>query len=122
MKNMLYILLGFISMGLGIIGIILPVLPTTPFILLAAVLFGKGSKRFDTWFKGTWVYKDYAEDFIKDRSMTLKRKIKLLLLADFMIAFPLVIIDNIYIKLLLIGIILSKYYYFIFHIKTKKEP
>lgn len=120
MKNALYIILGFISMGLGVIGIILPVLPTTPFILLAAVLFGKGSDRFDRWFKDTRLYNDYAEDFVKERSMTLNRKIKLLLFADFMIMFPLVILDSLFIKLFLIGVVIFKYYYFIFKIKTKR--
>lgn len=118
-KNVLYILLGILFMLLGMIGIVLPILPTTPFFILASIFFVKGSEKFDIWFRNTNIYKNYAEDFVKNRSMTLKRKIQVLLLADFMIAFPLIIIDNIYVRIFLIIVVIIKYYYFIFKIKTR---
>jgi len=48
-KRILYLLLGWFSLISGIIGIFLPLLPTTPFVLLAAWCFSKSSKRFHTW-------------------------------------------------------------------------
>lgn len=118
--NMLFIVLGFIFMGIGLIGVVVPVLPTTPFLIVASIFFAKGSDRYNSWFKNTKIYKNYAEDFINDRSMTLKRKVFLMLLSDFMLAFPLIILPNIYIKGFIVAIIIIKYYYFIFKIKTKK--
>ena len=118
--NLLFITLGVISMGIGMVGVVLPILPTTPFLILASVCFVKGSDRFDIWLRGTKIYKNYAEDFVNDRSMTLKRKISLLLLSDFMLMFPLIIINNAYLRVFIISIIVVKYYYFIFIIKTKK--
>lgn len=118
--KLIFIILGFISMGIGVAGIVLPVLPTTPFLILASVCFMKGSNRFDTWFRNTKIYKDYAEDFVNDRSMTLRRKIRIMLVSDFMLAFPLIILKNIYLKLFIIVVIIVKYYYFFFVIKTKK--
>ena len=47
MKKILYILIGCISLGLGIIGVILPILPTVPFVLLAAFCFARSSERLD---------------------------------------------------------------------------
>jgi len=118
--NIIFIILGIFSMGIGMIGVVLPVLPTTPFLILASFFFVKGSDKFDLWFRNTKIYKNYAEDFIKDRSMTLKRKISILLFADFMLLFPLIILESIYLKIFILSIIIAKYYYFIFRIKTKK--
>lgn len=119
-NNIIFITLGFIFIGLGVIGILLPVLPTTPFLLLASASFMKGSDRFDYWFKDTKLYKNYAEDFVRDRSMTLKKKAILMLLSDFMLAFPFIRFNNIYLRLFILIVVASKYYYFIFKIKTKK--
>lgn len=113
-------LVGFTALGLGIIGIILPILPTTPFLLLASVCFMRGSEQLNNWFKSTKIYKKHLETFIKDRTLTLKQKVLILLFADCMIAFPLIITNNIFMKISLIIIILCKYYYFIFKIKTRK--
>ncbi len=49
MSNMLYLVLGWLAVALGALGVLLPILPTTPFILLAAFLFGKGSPKIRHW-------------------------------------------------------------------------
>jgi uncharacterized protein len=105
-------------MGLGILGVILPLLPTTPLLLLASVCFVRGSKKFEIWFKGTKLYKRHLEEFVKNRAMTLKQKITILLTADCMIAIPFILLDNLIIRLVLICIVGYKYYYFIYKIKT----
>lgn len=117
----LYVVGGLIALGLGIIGIMLPVLPTTPFLLLTSFCFAKGSRRFDEWFKRTKIYKKYLENYVNNRSMTLKQKWTILLLADFMMMFPLIIVDKWMVKILILIIILVKFYYFIFKIETIKE-
>ena len=70
----IYILLGHIFLCLGLIGIILPILPTTPFLLLTAYFFAKGSKRFQHWFEQTKIYQKHLEPFIRTKSMTRKQK------------------------------------------------
>ena len=74
MKKILYIFIGCISLGLGIIGVILPILPTFPFVLLAAFCFAKSSERLDGWFKNT---KLYRENNIKN-GMTKQAKIRIM--------------------------------------------
>ena len=74
MKKILYIMIGCISLGLGIIGVILPILPTVPFVLLAAFCFAKSSKRLDGWFKNT---KLYEENNIKS-GMTKRAKLRIM--------------------------------------------
>lgn len=115
-----YIVIGFISLVLGLIGVILPILPTTPFLLLTSYCFVKGSERFDNWFKNTKIYKKHLESFVQNKAMTLKQKITILLFADFMLAFPLFILDSIHAKILIIAVAFCKYYYFFFRIETIK--
>ncbi|MGM9934255.1 YbaN family protein [uncultured Clostridium sp.] len=121
MKRYMYIAAGIISVVLGSIGVVLPVLPTTPFLLLASFCFAKGSKRFDDWFKSTRLYKKHLESFVENRAMTLKQKWTLLLFADFMMMFPLIILDSLIIKGIIVMVIICKYYYFFNHIETIKE-
>ena len=119
-KKIIFVIVGSISLLLGLIGTVLPVLPTVPFLLLTSYCFARGSSKFEIWFKSTKTYKKYLESFIVDKSMTLKQKIYLSIFSDIMIAFPLIILDNLYIKIFLIIIVMFKYYYFIFKIKTIK--
>lgn len=118
--NVLLIGLGFIFFGIGAIGVVLPILPTTPFLILSSICFARGSDRFNVWLKGTKIYKNYAEDYIRDRSMTLKRKAKILLIADAMLLYPLIRLDG-WMRLFIIAVIITKYWFFIFKIKTKEE-
>jgi len=120
MKNLIkgiYIFLGMLALIIGAIGAALPILPTTPFLLLALYCFAKGSKRWHDWFVGTKLYKSYLEDFVQKRAMTLKQKISILLFADFMLLFPLILLSK-PVKLFIVMVILFKYYYFLFKIKT----
>jgi uncharacterized membrane protein YbaN (DUF454 family) len=117
----LYIIIGFIALGLGVLGLVLPVLPTTPLLLLASYCFVKGSERFEHWFKGTTLYKRHLETFVKERAMTLKQKMTILLFADIMIAIPFFILESFFVRLMLVLIVFYKYYYFIYKIKTVPE-
>ena len=119
-KKSIYIVIGLIAFGLGAIGVALPILPTTPFLLLASCCFARGSEKFNLWFTNTKVYKKHLESFVKEKAMTLKQKICLLAFADFMMAFPLILVDKVYVKGILILLIIFKFYYFIFKIKTIK--
>ena len=119
-KKGLYIAVGLISFVLGTIGVILPVLPTTPFYLLSSWCFVKGSEKFDRWFKETELYKKHLESFVKNRAMTLKQKITILAFADFMLMFPMIIIKSLHFRIFLVILILFKFYYFTFRIHTIK--
>lgn len=119
--NIVLITAGFIFTGIGMIGVVIPVLPTTPFLILASVCFMRSSEKFDRWLRGTKIYKDYAEDFVRDGSMTFKRKARLMFISDLMLLFPLIKLESIYLKIFILSIIVLKYWYFIFKIKTKKE-
>lgn len=122
-KKTIYIILGFIFLGLGCVGIILPVLPTVPFLLLTSFFFSRGSDRFNNWFRSTKIYQKYLENFIKRKVMTLHGEIILLSLVSLMLFIAMWTVDNIYMSVALVVLIMIKYLYFIFNIKTvsKKE-
>ncbi|MBU5483212.1 YbaN family protein [Clostridium sp. MSJ-11] len=120
-KKIFYIIIGILSFALGAIGAFIPLLPTTPFLLLASFCFVKGSEKFDRWFKETKIYKRHLENYVDSRSMTMKQKVSILLFADTMIAFPLIMLENIYVKIFLLILVIFKYYYFMFKIKTINE-
>ena len=69
---------AWISRALGFVGIVIPVLPTTPFLLLAAFLFAKSSPRCHAWIVSTKVYKNYVEAFKESGGMPVSQKVKVL--------------------------------------------
>ena len=117
--NSICVMLGFVSIGLGCIGIVLPVLPTTPFLLLAVFLFAKGSERFHRWFLATGLYKKYLEDFVATRTMTLAAKVKVLTIVTILLAIGFWF-SPVFAKIILLIVALGHYGYFIFGIKTIK--
>lgn len=116
--NLLFIILGFLAMGIGFIGILLPVLPTTPFLLLASFCFAKGSKRFHQWFCSTKLYKKHLDSFLKNRAMTLKTKFSILIPASFMLILAFYFIPVIYGRIVIAMVFVFKYIYFFTRIRT----
>lgn len=118
MNRYIFFIIGNLTLILGVIGIILPVVPTTPLLMASCYFYGKSSPRFNEWLIGTAIYQKYAREFIESRTLSLKRKIFLLTFASTMLLIPLVILDG-WLKLFIIVTYLYLYYYFIFQIKTK---
>ena len=117
----LFIFSGFLSLGLGIVGIILPILPTTPFLILTGFLFSKGSNKYADWFKNTKVYNKYLRTFIENKTMTRKQKWSLLLFVDVMLLISFVSTQNTIIKMVIITLFIIKHWYFYNYIKVQKE-
>ena len=116
--RIVWLLIGFLSMGIGAVGVVLPVLPTTPFLLLASFCLAKGSARFHRWFTGTNLYKKHLESFVENRTMTLKTKFSLLIPASCMLILAFLAMQNVYGRAFIIFLILFKYVYFITRIRT----
>lgn len=118
MKKIVFVTLGLLFCTLGAIGAAIPVLPTTPFLLLATACFAKGSTRFHNWFLGTRLYKNHLEDFVNNRSMPLKTKISICSLATVMLLVAFFMMNHPLGRIFILCLIAFKYYYFIFRIET----
>ena len=75
MKRQGFVIAGTISLLLGIIGIIIPILPTTPFLLLAAICYTRGSKRLYNAFLNNRFVGTYIRNYLEGKGMPLRMKI-----------------------------------------------
>ena len=79
MKKYVYLALGLIGLGLGAVGTVIPVLPTVPFLMLAAFCFARSSERLHNWFVRTRLYQENLADFAAGRGMTKAAKIRIMI-------------------------------------------
>lgn len=117
----LFIGLAFISLAIGTLGIFLPILPTTPFLLISSFFFAKGSTRFHCWFTRTSLYKKHLVPYVQNRSMTLKTKLSILLPVTGMLLLVIITVENLHVRIAIGCLLVCKYVYFFAKIKTKKE-
>lgn len=123
MKKIILIIVGCIGLGLGAIGAVVPMLPAFPFLMLAAVCFAKSSEKLDHWFKGTKLYKNNLETYVKGQGMTWKTKIKVMITVTVLmtIGFVMMFSKAIYIPCIILGCVwLFHIIYFAFGVKTYK--
>jgi uncharacterized protein len=111
-KRLMWIVIGTLSCALGLLGVILPGLPTTPFLLLTVFAYSKGSKRFHTWFIQSKLYTKHLESFHKHKCMSKKQKDLLMLYSDLVVLISFMTINNIMLRLVLIILVVTKYWYF----------
>ncbi len=120
--RIIYLVLGFIFLGLGALGVALPVLPTTPFLLLAAFFFSRSSEKLDTWFKGTKLYKNNLETFANKKAMKKGEKIRIMITVTLVMAFAFIMMRNTDIGRIAISIVwVAHIIAFVFFIKTEPE-
>ncbi|HFU4386678.1 TPA: YbaN family protein [Streptococcus suis] len=74
MQTIFYLVFGFVSLMVGVIGIVFPIVPTTPLLLLAGFCFARSSKRFEKWLRNTKIYQFYVADYVETKSISCKRK------------------------------------------------
>lgn len=115
--RVLLVILGFISLGLGCIGVFLPIIPTAPFLLLTSFCFVRSSEKFNNWFLNSKIYKKHLENFAKDRVMTLKGELILLIGVSLMLLTSMYFINNVTMTIVFICLIFFKYLYFVLQVR-----
>lgn len=80
LKKRIYIVLGFVFVALASVGVFLPLLPTVPFLLLAAWFFAGSSERFHKWLLNHRIFGEYIRNYKEKKGMLLRHKIQSLAL------------------------------------------
>ncbi len=119
--KILWILLGFLCLGLGSIGVVLPILPTVPFYMATLVCFAKSSEKLHRWFLGTNLYKKHLDSFVKKRAMTMETKLRIIGTVTVVMMIGFFCMKNVLIgRICLVIVWVCHLIYFFFRVKTIK--
>ena len=94
LKKIGLIALGTISLVIGIIGIFLPLIPTTPLLLLTSYCYISSSEKLSEKFMNTKIYDKYVRNFHEKGGMTLKGKLMLTIPVSLLLLFMFIIIES----------------------------
>ena len=120
--KIIYLILGFIFLGIGALGAVLPILPCAVFLLLAAYFFARSSERLHSWFLSTNLYKKNLESFVNNRSMTVKTKLTIIGSITLTMSIGFAMMGNVPVGRIILAIVwVCHLLYFIFGIKTIKS-
>ena len=86
-KRTIYVLAGTIFLVIGAVGVVIPVLPTTPFLLLSAACYMRGSERLHSWMLNNRVFGAFIRDYREGKGIAFRNKLLTLVLLWFTISF-----------------------------------
>lgn len=121
LRKAIYIILGCIGLILGAVGVIVPMLPAFPFLLLAAFSFARGSERLHSWFISTRLYKNNLETYVRGQGMTRRTKHHIIASVTVLILISmsiLAICELYWVWSILIAVWAFHILYFVFGVKT----
>lgn len=122
MKKVVFLLIGFLSLGVGCIGVVIPMLPSVPFFLVTAYCFARSSERLHQWFVGTKLYKKHLESFVQKRGMTSRTKAGILISVTLVMGFGFLMMDGLIVPRAILATVWAVHIvYFLFGVKTIRQ-
>lgn len=105
-KNVLLTILGCVLLALGAVGVVIPVLPTTPFVLAAAICFSAGNSKLAVWLTKNRFFGPYIENYKTKQGVDLRLKVSSIIFVWVGIGISMIVVRNLWmtIGLCVIGI------------------
>lgn len=104
LKQYFLIILGSVSLALGFIGIFLPVLPTTPFLLLSSYCYLRSSESLYHWLMHHKIFGPYIDNYINNKSITRRTRNGMLVFLWCTLSISIFLAHNIYLKMFLVAV------------------
>lgn len=108
MKKKVMFILGWLSFIFGMIGVVFPILPTTPFILLATFLFANSSHKCEAWLKKSKVYRKYVLEYKRNNGLSMKQKIEIIFMTSILLGISAIVMENTHLRIFLLALFLVK--------------
>ncbi|MGI6688691.1 MAG: YbaN family protein [Christensenellales bacterium] len=118
-KKAFFIVSGCVSLVLCVVGAVVPLLPSVPFLLLSVICFAKSSPKLHQWLQSTKLYKKNMETYFQRKGMTWKTKLRVLGMTTALMAFSFFMMGDMPTGRIVLCIVWAAHLlYFIFGVKT----
>ena len=121
LRRGVWIIAGTFFVGLGIVGVFLPLLPTTPFLLLAAACYARSSERFYNWLLNNRWFGNYIKNYLEGKGAPLRVKVLCISFLWITIGYSVVFVVHIFLVRIILILIAIGVTIHILSIRTLKQ-